>query len=198
MRLAGTATPLPRSPSPPPPPPPPLRPRPSSPDMRSGRLGSNQRSPVPETGGLPSPLQPEGPGRGLGGVREVDDRGIEPRFTAVSERRLPSQPVVEAIVEASPGNRTLLHEFTTRGLATSLATQSRREDSNPHRPRQERGAHPFSYGEERSRRESNPPHPGDSQVASPDASESVWGISSAPSGIRTRVPGVRDRNPRPS
>jgi uncharacterized protein (DUF2237 family) len=31
---------------------------------------------------------------------------------------------------APPGNRTLLHGFTTRGLATSLATQSRREESN--------------------------------------------------------------------
>jgi len=37
---------------------------------------------------------PDEPGRGPGGVREVDDRGIEPRFTAVSERRLPSRPVV--------------------------------------------------------------------------------------------------------
>ncbi len=36
---------------------------------------------------------------------------------------------------ASPGSRTLLDGFTTRGLATSLATQSRREESNPHRPR---------------------------------------------------------------
>ena len=36
------------------------------------------------------------PGRGPGGVREVDDRGIEPRFTAVSERRLPSRPAVDA------------------------------------------------------------------------------------------------------
>jgi hypothetical protein len=32
--------------------------------------------------------------------------------------------------QASPGNRTLLHGFTARGLATSLATQSRREESN--------------------------------------------------------------------
>src|SRR6188474_3653997 len=37
-----------------------------------------------------------GTGRGRGGARKVDDRGIEPRFTAVSERRLPSQPVVES------------------------------------------------------------------------------------------------------
>ena len=29
--------------------------------------------------------------------RKVDDRGIEPRFTAVSERRLPSQPVVDSV-----------------------------------------------------------------------------------------------------
>src|SRR6186997_2576275 len=35
-----------------------------------------------------------GTGRGPGGARKVDDRGIEPRFTALSERRLPSQPVV--------------------------------------------------------------------------------------------------------
>src|SRR4029450_11140244 len=32
---------------------------------------------------------------------------------------------------ASPGNRTLLVGVTARGLATSLATQSRREESNP-------------------------------------------------------------------
>jgi hypothetical protein len=46
-----------------------------------------------------SPLQPD--------VHGVDDRGIEPRCTAVSERRLPSRPVVE----------------------------SRREESNPRPPR---------------------------------------------------------------
>lgn len=97
---------------------------------QSGRLESNQRSPVPKTGGvaisptarqclsqsgirsrgsrtrkplkapasrsLPQPLTGNWfPGRGPGGVREVDDRGIEPRSTAVSERRLPSRPVVD-------------------------------------------------------------------------------------------------------
>jgi hypothetical protein len=36
---------------------------------------------------------------------------------------------------ASPGNRTLLVGVTARGLATSLATQSRREESNPRPPR---------------------------------------------------------------
>ena len=44
---------------------------------------------------VPLAQSPEGPGRGPGGVREVDDRGIEPRSTAVSERRLPSRPVVD-------------------------------------------------------------------------------------------------------
>jgi hypothetical protein len=134
---------------------------------RSGRLESNQRSPVPKTGGVAISPTARGPGRGPGGVREVDDRGIEPRSTAVSERRLPSRPVVERrrcvvaatareagalgisrdrkvrgsgfsdlrTTQASPGNRTLLHGFTARGLATSLATQTRREESNPHRPR---------------------------------------------------------------
>ena len=38
-----------------------------------------------------------GAGRGPDGARKVDDRGIEPRFTAVSERRLPSQPVVDSV-----------------------------------------------------------------------------------------------------
>jgi hypothetical protein len=33
------------------------------------------------------PYSQKVPGHGLGGVREVDDRGIEPRSTAVSERR---------------------------------------------------------------------------------------------------------------
>ena len=111
-------------------------------------------------------------------VHRVDDRGIEPRTTAVSERRLTTRPVVgspslahrccSAVAtatagafrdlprphggdpsgrnplggfllanrrRASPGNRTLLHGVTARGLATSLATQSRREESNPRGPR---------------------------------------------------------------
>ena len=109
-----------------------------------------------------------GTGRGPGGARKVDDRGIEPRFTAVSERRLPSRPVVDLVggdrnsanadfrsrkslkpaavaagslrqhivdAEASPGIRTLLAGITARGLASSRATQSRREDSNPRTPR---------------------------------------------------------------
>ena len=92
--------------------------------------GAVRRRPV-----LSALAAPHEPGRGPGGVREVDDRGIEPRLTAVSERRLPNRPVVEVLHGASPGNRTLLHGFTTRGLATSLATQSRREESNPRTPR---------------------------------------------------------------
>jgi hypothetical protein len=91
---------------------------------------------------------PDGPGRGPGGAREVDDRGIEPRSTAVSERRLPSRPVVESRLRgASPGSRTLLGGLTTRGLATSLATQSRREDSNPRASTVGAWCSPLSYGE---------------------------------------------------
>jgi hypothetical protein len=126
------------------------------PECRCGRVESNHHS-------RGDGLRPV--------VHRVDDRGIEPRMTAVSERRLPSRPVVglcppldprlrrgrslkaspapraataalslhEAArgvplantIEASPGNRTLLHWVTARGLATSLATQSRREESNP-------------------------------------------------------------------
>ena len=115
--------------------------------------GSRTRKPLkaPASRSLPQPLTGHWfPGRGPGGVREVDDRGIEPRSTAVSERRF-AQPARRrcllrrseilaraatcAIHGAPPGNRTLLHGFTARGLATSLATQSRREESNPHRPR---------------------------------------------------------------
>jgi hypothetical protein len=46
-----------------------------------------------------------GPGRGPGGARKVDDRGIEPRSTAVSERCLPSRPVVESNAVAFRSHR---------------------------------------------------------------------------------------------
>ena len=49
--------------------------------------------------------------------------------------------------EASPGNRTLLAGLTTRGLASSRATQSRREDSNPRTPTVGAWCSPLSYGE---------------------------------------------------
>ena len=72
MRLARTAAPLPR---------------------KSGRLESNQRSPVPETGGMAELPYSQ---------VEIDDRGIEPCVPAVSERCLPSRPVVDASAAATP------------------------------------------------------------------------------------------------
>jgi hypothetical protein len=135
---------------------------------RSGRLGSNQRSPVPETGGLPTPLQPEAmrPGRGPGGVREVDDRGIEPRFTAVSERRLPSRPVVDYMGRRqgiAPCSTDSQPAGSLQALRRSLAGRTRTPIA---RGRSAALIH-LSYGEERSRRESNPPHPIDSRAACP-------------------------------
>ena len=140
---------------------------------RSGWLESNQRSPVPKTGGVAfSPTASRSRARPWRRP-EVDDRGIEPRSTAVSERRLPSRPVVDDF-EASPGNRTLLAGLTTRGLASSRATQSRREESNPRTSTVGAWCSPTELRrDERPRRESNPPRPADNRVASPDASEGV-------------------------
>jgi hypothetical protein len=75
---------------------------------------------------------------------------------------------------ASPGNRTLLAGFTTRGLASSRATQSRREESNPRTPTVGAWCSPLSYGERdaldgnrtRLTRQTTGPHV-------PDASEGV-------------------------
>ena len=140
---------------------------------------------MPKTGGVAFSPTARCTGRGPGGARKVDDRGIEPRSTAVSERRLPSRPVVESALRqslhtvvsgrdrprsgcscdfprsrsrdqrfatcgqrgASPGNRTLLAGFTTRGLASSRATQSRREESNPRASTVGAWCSPLSYGE---------------------------------------------------
>jgi hypothetical protein len=153
MKLARTASPPPR-------------------DVLSGRLESNQRSPIPETGGaLASPTargsrrRPQRPpGSRRPWSRTTRDRriraapaqparrrklrlGSEPRprprdsrppsgpFALPRDRNPHSRIPVLRRDGASPGNRTLLHGLTTRGLATSLATQSRREESNPRRPR---------------------------------------------------------------
>ena len=148
---------------------------------------------------------------------------------------------------ASPGNRTLLHGVTARGLATSLATQSRREDSNPRSSTVGAWRSPLSYGEStlstgiepaspgrqpgripRRVRERETPRPHGPRVsrrraevgrgqqcggtghrlsglsgasgrrsrAPPGGSGSRPGSRRAPSGIRTRVAGVRDRHPR--
>jgi hypothetical protein len=53
-------------------------------------------------------------GRGPGGARKVDDRGIEPRSTAVSERRFPSRPVVDVLGETTP------HMGRRQGIAPCL------------------------------------------------------------------------------
>jgi hypothetical protein len=85
---------------------------------RSGRLGSNQRSPVPETGGLPSPLQPDEKGARTRPWRRPGSRRPWNRTTLHRRiRAAPAQPARRRRIEASPGTRTLLHGLTTRGLA---------------------------------------------------------------------------------
>ena len=99
------------------------------------------------------------------------------------------------------------------GFAAATATQtngagtshvSRREDSNLRPPPSQGGAPSAELRRvERSRRESNPPHPGDSRAAPPGASESVRprecapshrAAVAAPTGDAFRDP--RDREPR--
>ena len=111
MRLARTAAPLPRVAL--------------ARERRSGRQDSNLRSPTPEVGGVADlPYdQSRSVVSGPAGARRpcdtrgrepscsvrldawttgssIDDRGIEPRSTAVSERRLPSRPVVGTCSQA--------------------------------------------------------------------------------------------------
>ena len=119
MRLAGTATPLPR---------------------KSGWLESNQRSPAPKAGGVAS--------------LPYSQVSIE-STTVESNHAVP--PYQSGASPAGPSSslagrsRTPVHH----GRNMALSTELRRE--------------------RRSRRESNPPHPGDSQAASPDAPESYVG-----------------------
>jgi hypothetical protein len=149
MRLAGTATPLPR---------------------KSGWLESNQRSPAPKAGGVAS--------------LPYSQVSIE-STTVESNHAVP--PYQSGASPAGPSSslagrsRTPVHH----GRNVALSTELRRE--------------------RRSRRESNPPHPGDSQAASPDAPESIrWGNPCSPTSPLLRSahgtgrgwpPGRRSRPP---
>jgi hypothetical protein len=166
MRLARTATPLPRY-------------------ERSGRLESNQRSPVPETGGVASPLQPdEYPRRDLnprfrvespasylsttGACGAVGGRGIEPRPARYQRAVPPRTPTSD---ESSGGRaRTCFSRLTVARRTRSTTPErdgperERKErESNPQRPK----PHPFS------RRDTAPmavlPHsgPGRSRTCTP-------------------------------
>jgi hypothetical protein len=101
---------------------------------------------VPKTGGMASPLQPGDrarPWRRPEGRRPWNRTTLHRRIRAAL-----SQPARRRwTLQASPGTRTLLAGFTTRGLASSRATQSRREDSNPRTPTVGAWCSPLSYGE---------------------------------------------------
>ena len=127
---------------------------------------------------------------------------------------------------APPGNRTLLVGFTARGLATSLATQSRREESNPRASTVGAWRSPLSYGEMTLSTGIEPASPGRQPgriarrvrelgagkplVPPPAPPREIARLTcgppglegmrqpkaSTPSGIRTRVAGLRGRHPR--
>ena len=100
----------------------------------------------PKPAGWPLPYS-QVTGRGPGGARKVDDRGIEPRSTAVSERRFPSRPVVggpcrrrQGLAPCLPGSqpggsllavrRSLAGRIRTpvpHGRSVVLTTELRRE-----------------------------------------------------------------------
>ena len=127
---------------------------------------------------------------------------------------------------APPGNRTLLVGVTARGLATSLATQSRREESNPRASTVGAWRSPLSYGEMTLSTGIEPASPGRQPgriarrvrelgagkplVPPPAPPREIARLTcgppglegmrqpkaSTPSGIRTRVAGLRGRHPR--
>jgi hypothetical protein len=101
---------------------------------RSGRQESNLRSPVPKTGGVASSptarrfsfcsrkCDPGAASAAPGKSTTVESNHALPPYQSGA---VPSWLVVAGFARngASPGNRTLLHGVTARGLATSLATQ---------------------------------------------------------------------------
>ena len=127
---------------------------------------------------------------------------------------------------APPGNCTLLVGVTARGLATSLATQSRREESNPRASTVGAWRSPLSYGEMTLSTGIEPASPGRQPgriarrvrelgagkplVPPPAPPREIARLTcgppglegmrqpkaSTPSGIRTRVAGLRGRHPR--
>ena len=109
---------------------------------RSTTVESNHASPPYQSGAFPAGPSSMFP-RSSGSASAVSERG-NPEAGRFRDR-------VEATgsppFEASPGNRTLLAGFTPRGLASSRATQSRREDSNPRTPTVGAWCSPLSYGE---------------------------------------------------
>ena len=213
MRLARTASPLPR---------------------RSGRLESNQRSPVPKTGGVAisptaSTWSPRSAGPLRGQLRTALRliRGIEPRSTAVSERRLPSRPVVvvsgadrnpprATFRSRDPASRPFAPGRRTRGIS-----MRRRQGIAPCSTDSQPAGLATSLATQLAGRMSNPRRAAVGAWCSPLSYGEIalsTGIEpaspgrqpgrmsqtrpracvSTPSGTRTRVSGVRDRRPRPS
>ena len=89
---------------------------------RSGRLESNQRSPVPETGGVASPLQPD----------EYPRRELNPRLRVENPASLPSRPRGHVNSRRS-WNRTTPCSSSASRAATDTdlrRTKLRRQDSN--------------------------------------------------------------------
>lgn len=110
---------------------------------RSTTVESNHAPPPYQSGACPVSLSSRAfvgqltrPGREAAGFRSLRDR----------KSRASGFPIC-GLRGASPGTRTLLAGFTTRGLASSRATQSRREESNPRTPTVGAWCSPLSYGE---------------------------------------------------
>ena len=131
--------------------------------------------------GGPSPLRPVNSTSSPAGL-EPATRGVEALCSSAELRG-----------DRRPWNRTTLH----RRIRAAPAQPARRRISpgglEPPSPTLARWcSDPLSYGEkaiyQRSRRESNPPHPGDSQAAPPGASES---IEMEPRGIEPRSGGCK-------
>ena len=163
---------------------------------RSTTVESNHASPPYQSGACPVSLSSVRPKERY--VRRCDPAATAAGFRALRDRksRASGLPILRT-TQASPGNRTLLAGITARGLASSRATQSRREESNPRTPTVGAWCSPLSYGERET------PSTG-VEPASPGrqpgrVSRRVRGraVCSTPSGTRTRASGVRDRRPRP-
>jgi hypothetical protein len=175
MRLAGTAAPLPR---------------------KSGWLESNQRSPAPKAGGVASlpysqvsiesttvesnhAVPPYQSGACPAGPSSVVCPRLDPRLRRGTERHESAArrgPRMRDAFRGVPRRRRGIRAAGIRSADSGSRTRLRRSLAG-------RSRTPVHHGrnmalstelrrERRSRRESNPPHPGDSQAASPDAHES--------------------------
>jgi hypothetical protein len=164
MRLARTAAPLPR---------------------KSGWLESNQRSPVPETGGVASSpttrrrshlVRVSGPLEGAGRTgRSPSTARIPPRTSGGSRTRTSGlrarrlhPSTTEARESTALESNQAVPAYQTGAFPRSPAVvRSRREGSNLRPPPSHGGAHPLSYGESWSLEESNLDPVGASHVCWP-------------------------------